>query len=78
MMNETHPSKECSSLNQIQSICWHPTDAQNLLSGSADQTVCLVDCRNATNQASQTRWTFDSEIERVTWNTFDPNQYLVR
>ncbi|CAF4250683.1 unnamed protein product [Rotaria sp. Silwood2] len=61
---------------QIQSICWHPIEAQNLLSGSADRTVCLVDCRDANNKASQHRWTFDSDIERVAWNTFDTNQYL--
>jgi periodic tryptophan protein 1 len=60
----------------IQSICWHPTDAQNLLSGSDDRTVCLVDCRDANNKTSQHRWTFDSDVERVTWNTFDTNQYL--
>jgi len=61
---------------QIQSICWHPIEAQNLLSASADRTVCLVDCRDANNKTSQRRWTFDSDIERVTWNTFDTNQYL--
>ena len=63
---------------QIQSICWHPTEPQNLLSGSADQTVCLVDCRDANNKNNQHRWTFDSDIERVAWNTFDSNQFLVR
>ncbi|CAF0807161.1 unnamed protein product [Adineta ricciae] len=61
---------------QIQSICWHPTEPQNLLSGSADQTVCLVDCRDANNKNNQHRWTFDSDIERVAWNTFDSNQFL--
>lgn len=61
---------------QIQSICWHPIEAQNLLSGSGDHTVCLVDCRDAMNKSNQHRWTFDSEIERVTWNTFNTNQYL--
>ncbi|CAF3877145.1 unnamed protein product [Adineta steineri] len=61
---------------QIQSICWHPTEPQNLLSGSADKTVCLIDCRDANNKSSQHRWTFDSDIERVTWNIFDSNQYL--
>jgi hypothetical protein len=40
--------------------------------------VCLVDCRDGNNKTSQHRWTFDSDIERVTWNTFDTNQYLVR
>lgn len=64
--------------HQIQSICWHPSEAQNLLSGSGDQTVCLVDCRDANNKSCQHRWTFDSDIERVTWNTFNTNQYLVR
>ena len=39
-----------------------------------DQTVCLVDCRDSNKQ---TRWTFDSDIERVTWNNFDTNQFLV-
>lgn len=39
--------------------------------------MCLVDCRDANNQSKQHRWTFDSDIERVTWNTFDSNQYLV-
>jgi len=61
---------------QIQTICWHPTEAQNLLSGSADKTVCLVDCRDGNNKTNQHRWTFDSDIERVTWNIFDTNQYL--
>ncbi|UJR36697.1 hypothetical protein I4U23_029414 [Adineta vaga] len=61
---------------QIQSICWHPSEPQNLLSGSSDQTVCLTDCRDADNKNSQHRWTFDSDIERVAWNTFDSNQFL--
>ncbi|CAF1251924.1 unnamed protein product [Rotaria magnacalcarata] len=61
---------------QIQSICWHPSEAQNLLSGSSDRTVCMVDCRDGNNKSSQHRWTFDSDIERVTWNTFDTNQFL--
>jgi hypothetical protein len=40
--------------------------------------VCLVDCRDANNKANQHRWTFDSDIERVAWNTFDTHQFLVR
>ena len=52
-------------------------EAQNLLCGSNDPTVCLVDCRDANSKVNQHRWTFDSDIERVTWNTFDTNQYLV-
>lgn len=66
------------SCNQIQSISWHPIEAQNLLSGSSDRTVCLIDCRDANNKSKKHRWTFDSDIERVTWNTFDGNQFLVR
>ena len=66
------------SFNQIQSISWHPIEAQNLLTGSSDRTVCLIDCRDANNKSKKHRWTFDSDIERVTWNTFDGNQFLVR
>lgn len=65
-------------LDQIQSISWHPTEAQNLLTGSADKNVRLVDCRQANERNSQKRWTFDSEVERVAWNTFEPNQFLVK
>jgi len=78
LFNELFLNKIFLFFHQIQSICWHPIEAQNLLSASSDQTVCLVDCRDANNKTSQHRWTFDSDVERVTWNTFDTNQFLVR
>ena len=83
MKNRLVSVKEASKtkiffFQQIQSICWHPIEAQNLLSGSGDQTVCLVDCRDAKNKTNQYRWTFDSDVERVTWNIFNTNQYLVK
>ena len=60
---------------KVQSIEFHPIESFSLLSGSSDQTVALFDCRNP--KSNYKTWTLNAEIERVLWNHFEPNQFLV-
>lgn len=62
--------------DKIQTIKFHPIEAFSLLSGSFDQTVNLYDCRNPTENFK--KWDcFDGEIEKVLWNHFSPNYFMV-
>ncbi|ODM88554.1 Periodic tryptophan protein 1 [Orchesella cincta] len=59
--------------DKIQSLKWHPIEAQTLLTGSCDGVVKLFDCR--TPGANKT-WVFEGEVERVMWNKFDPMHFF--
>ena len=62
--------------DKVPTIEFHPVETSLLLAGSFDKTVALYDLRNP--KENRKVWTMGSEIERVTWNTHDTNQFLVR
>ena len=61
--------------DRVQSIQFHPIESFSLLSGSCDSTVALYDCRNP--KTNKKVWKLESDIERVLWNKFDPNYFIV-
>jgi periodic tryptophan protein 1 len=63
-----HKGKVCA-------LDWHPKDATILLSGSYDRTVIATDMRAP--DAKVPRWTVEADVEKVRWNTHDPNFFYV-
>ncbi|CAL8115492.1 unnamed protein product [Orchesella dallaii] len=63
---------ECFS-EKVQSVKWHPIEAQSLLTGCCDGIVKLFDCRTPGTNKS---WAFEGEIERIMWNKFDPLHFF--
>lgn len=61
--------------DRVQAVKFHPIESFSLLSGSCDSTVALYDCRNP--NANKKIWTLESDIERVVWDTLEPNNFLV-
>jgi periodic tryptophan protein 1 len=63
----------------VQTLQFHPIESFSLLSGSADSTVALFDCRNP--DANKKCWSLSddgsAEVEKVLWNQFEPNHFLV-
>ncbi|XP_064628695.1 periodic tryptophan protein 1 homolog [Lineus longissimus] len=59
---------------KVQSIDWHPFEAQTLVSGSFDKTVRLFDCRSSDKDCK--KWTIAGEVERVVWNWSSPFHLL--
>lgn len=64
---------------KVQSIKFHQSEAQMLLTGSCDGTVKLFDCRDPnTVDSSYKQWSFTgAEVERVYWDPNDKNCYFV-
>ena len=63
-----HTDKVCS-------IAWHPRESTMLLSGSYDRTVVAADMRAP--DAKVPRWGVESDVETVTWDPHDPNQFYI-
>ncbi|XP_034946754.1 periodic tryptophan protein 1 homolog [Chelonus insularis] len=69
------PVTKLSQFNEkVQSIQWHPKETQKLLTGCADKTVKVFDCRVDDTFKS---WETTGEVERVLWNHFDPNYFFI-
>lgn len=64
---------------KVQSLKFHATEAQMLLTGCCDGTVKLFDCRDPNEvDTSFKQWTFTgSEVERVYWDPHNTNNYFV-
>lgn len=79
-LDEAKPHTTISSFEEkVQTLKFHPIEAQTLLTGSCDGTVKLFDCREPdVINTSFKLWTFDGcEIERVVWDVHNPNNYFV-
>jgi len=66
-------SKMTSHKEKVQSIQFHPTEAQTLLTGCCDGMVRLYDCRAPDKE---TAWKVGGEVERVLWDHFSPSHCL--
>ncbi|OAD54395.1 Periodic tryptophan protein 1 like protein [Eufriesea mexicana] len=72
--NGTPVNKFVSFNEKIQSLKWHPIETHQLLTGCADKMVRLFDCRYETITKT---WEAMGEVERVLWNGFDSNYFMV-
>ncbi|CAL8115486.1 unnamed protein product [Orchesella dallaii] len=63
---------ECFS-EKVQSVKWHPIEAQSLLTGCCDGFVKLFDGRTPGINKS---WGFEGEINRIMWNKFEPLHFF--
>jgi periodic tryptophan protein 1 len=61
--------------DKVQTLKFHPIESYSLLSGSFDKSICLFDCRNP--RANKKIWSSNSIIEKVVWNTLEPNYFFV-
>ncbi|XP_043499562.1 periodic tryptophan protein 1 homolog [Polistes fuscatus] len=69
------PATKFNSFNEkVQTLEWHPSEAHHLLTGCADGFARLFDCKLESNAKE---WQTPGEIERVLWNHFDPNYFLI-
>ncbi|KAK2712916.1 uncharacterized protein LOC136025116 isoform X2 [Artemia franciscana] len=60
--------------DDVQSLQFHPFEMQRLLTGSSDKFVREFDSRQPDLVKS---WKVDSDVERVQYDHFNPNWYLV-
>lgn len=78
-LDEGKPHTTIRGFNEkIQSLKFHPTEAQHLLTGCCDGTVKLYDCRDPDQiESAYKSWTYDGcEIERVAWDAHDTNYFF--
>merc|ERR1712038_700278 len=59
---------------KVQTLAWHPFEAQNLLTGCCDEKARLFDC---TSENNYKEWVVDGEVEKVLWNHFNPFTFIV-
>jgi len=60
--------------DKVQSISWHPVEAQSLLTASFDKTAVVVDCGSPEVFKS---WSLSGECEQVLWDDFSPYNFFV-
>ncbi|XP_011297551.1 periodic tryptophan protein 1 homolog [Fopius arisanus] len=72
--NGTPVTKINHFAEKVQSIAFHPSETHHLLTGCADSTARLFDCRVDDTFKS---WEATGEVERVLWNHFDPNYFFI-
>lgn len=59
---------------KVQSVAFHPSEADLVVTGSFDRTVHLVDLRT---QKSKSSWTVDSDIETCSWGYESSENYVI-
>ncbi|KAI8391614.1 WD40-repeat-containing domain protein [Radiomyces spectabilis] len=60
--------------DKVQSVAWHPTEPTVFMSGSYDQTVCVLDARSPDHVK---RWKLNSDVESLRWDPHNPNCFYV-
>ncbi|KAL0895364.1 hypothetical protein ABMA27_011497 [Loxostege sticticalis] len=55
--------------DKVQSVSFHPLEAQTLLSGACDGRARVTDCRTADAHRA---WALGPEVERAVWDTQNP------
>ncbi|VDM58952.1 unnamed protein product [Angiostrongylus costaricensis] len=56
---------------EIQSLSWHPAEHSFILAGTLSGTVEVIDCNENTGIPSAS-WSFETQVEQVKWNHFNP------
>lgn len=59
--------------DKVQCVCWHPYEAQSLLTGSFDKYVSVVDCRSP---ESGKKWLLPSDCEQTIWDHLSPFNFF--
>lgn len=74
-LDEGTPHTTIRDFNEkVQTLKFHPTEAESLLVGSCDGTVKVFDCRATDNTQSEFRsWDVGAEVERVLWSQHNAN-----
>ncbi|XP_055383831.1 periodic tryptophan protein 1 homolog [Condylostylus longicornis] len=63
--------------DKVQTISFHSSEPQTLLSGSSDGVVRLFDGRDLENiNTNFLKWKTDAEVEKVVWNPNDGNLFV--
>ncbi|KAG1689102.1 Periodic tryptophan protein 1 [Nymphon striatum] len=73
--NDNDSERDSDNENPADNLPVRPVIAHNLDSGWNKKTAKLFDCRNTSQGAKS--WSFNSEVEKVLWNHFDPYHFLV-
>eukprot|EP00099_Drosophila_melanogaster_P019343 NP_610623.1 no child left behind [Drosophila melanogaster] len=78
-MDEGQPHTTITAFGkQIQSLEFHPQEAQSILTGCADGYVRLFDCRDAEGvNSSSIEWKVDGEVEKVLWHPTQTDYFIV-
>lgn len=79
-LDEGKPHTTITSFKEkVQSLEFHSTDAQSLLTGCADGRVRLYDCRNSESpEEGLLKWKVrGGEVEKVLWNPTDLNNFII-
>ncbi|ALC42755.1 nclb [Drosophila busckii] len=78
-MDEGQPHTTITAFEEkVQSIEFHPQEAQSILTGCADGFVRLFDCRDADNvNSSFVKWQISGEVEKVLWHPTETNYFII-
>ncbi|XP_034105779.1 periodic tryptophan protein 1 homolog [Drosophila albomicans] len=78
-MDEGQPHTIITAFEEkVQSIEFHPEDAQSILTGCADGIVRLFDCRDAEGvNASFIKWQTNGEVEKILWHPTETNYFII-
>ncbi|XP_030573832.1 periodic tryptophan protein 1 homolog [Drosophila novamexicana] len=78
-MDEGQPHTTITAFEEkVQSIEFHPEEAQSILAGCADGYVRLFDCRDAENvNAAFVKWQIAGEVEKVLWHPTETNYFII-
>ncbi|KAI8122596.1 hypothetical protein FF38_02590 [Lucilia cuprina] len=78
-LDEGQPHTTITAFEEkVQSIGFHPEEAQSILAGSADGLVRLFDCRDPEQvNTSFIKWKIPGEVEKVLWNSCDSNYFII-
>ncbi|XP_037949375.1 periodic tryptophan protein 1 homolog [Teleopsis dalmanni] len=64
--------------NKVQSVEFHGTEAQTLLTGCADGLVRIFDCRDPEIiNTSFIKWKINGEVEKVLWHPTETHNFII-